>query len=473
MKRLLLLLCLYSTALVAEQRPLGLTSLSVETPNTKLKATAEMPKWLNGTLVRNGPALFNIGQTYVPHWFDGLAMLHAFRFVDGEVVYQNKFLRSSAYEKVMVEKSLDFPGFGQSGAKQEVAFIPNANINVANFADRCVALTEIPLPVIFDLETLDTIGRFHYGDTLPKSHIWECAHPHYDSKTGDVINYHVQFFPQAKYVVYSMKKGSNVRETIAEIPVAKPAYMHSFGLTANYVILVEFPLFIDPQDLLKGGSFSSHYKWDGAKHMRILVINRKTKELAGQYLAEPIFAWHHINSFEENGTLVLDMAGYSDARTFTSPEGNGDPEQNRMGRFIRYTVNLESKKVVKEQVGPAIEMPRIHYDAYNGKPYNFVYGYDDTHDLKDLKRRALVKVDTKTKHSILWSVDGCIADEPVFVARPGATIEDDGVVLACVLDTNARKSFLLILDAKHFKEIARVEVPHHIPYGLHGEYFMK
>ena len=464
------LLCLCSQLVALEQRPLGLTSLTVETPQTKLKPTAEIPKWLDGTLVRNGPALFNIGQTYVPHWFDGLAMLHAFRFAGGQVVYQNRFLRSSAYEKMVVEKSLDFPGFGQSAGKQEVAFIPNANINVATFAGKCVALTEIPLPVIFDLETLDTIGRFHYQDTLPKAKIWECAHPHTDQKTGDVINYHVQFFPEAKYVIYTMKKGSSAREVLAEIPVTKPAYMHSFALTEHYVILVEFPLFIDPQDILKGGSFSSHYKWEPSKQMRILVVDRQSKELCGQYLAEPVFAWHHINSYEDKGSLVIDMAAYSDARTFTHPEDNGDTEQNRMARFVRYTVNLDSKKVVKEQVGPSVEMPRINYNSFNGKPYNYVYGYDDTHDLEGLKRRGLVKIDTKTKHSILWSLDGCIADEPVFVARPGAITEDDGVLLACVLDTNARKSFLLILDAKKYTEIARVELPHHIPYGLHGDY---
>ncbi len=473
MRKILLLILLCPPLFLQADRPLGLTSLTSEIPNTRLMNSGDVPIWLDGTLVRNGPALFNIGDTYVPHWFDGLAMLHAFRFLKGEVYYQNKFLRTSAYEQVFVNKSLDFPGFGQAGAKNESVFLPNANVNVARFANNYVALTETPLPVVFDLTTLNTVGHFPYDDSLPKSRIWECAHPQHDAETGEVLNYQVQFFPEAKYVIYRMKKGSKTREVIAQIPVAEPAYMHSFAITPNYVILVEFPLFINPQDILKGGSFSSHYKWKETKKMRILTVSRKTGEMAGEYFAEPIFAWHHINSFEDAGTLVIDLAGYQDATTFLQQDDGADPEQKRVARFVRYKIDLASKKVIKEQVGPSLEMPRINYDTFNGKPYNFVYGYDDSRPQDTLKKRGLLKVDAKTKHAIVWQEDGCIADEPLFVQRPGATAEDDGVVLAVVLDTKKRHSFLLILDARKFKEVGRLEVPHHIPYGLHGEYFMK
>ena len=38
----------------------------------------------------------------------------------------------------------------------------------------------------------------------------------------------------------------------------------------------------------------------------------------------------------------------------------------------------------------------------------------------------LIKLDTTTKQRMQWQEDGCSASEPVFVARPGATEEDDG-----------------------------------------------
>ena len=55
--------------------------------------------------------------------------------------------------------------------------------------------------------------------------------------------------------------------------------------------------------------------------------------------------------------------------------------------------------------------------------------------------------------------------------EPGTEAEDAGVVLSVVLDVNAGRSFLLVLDAGSFEEIARAEAPHHIPFGFHGQYF--
>ena len=63
--------------------------------------------------------------------------------------------------------------------------------------------------------------------------------------------------------------------------------------------------------------------------------------------------------------------------------------------------------------------------------------------------------------------------EPVFVPRPGAVAEDDGVVLSVALDGIRRKSALLVLDARNMEEITRASVPHHIPFGFHGLYSRK
>ena len=70
-----------------------------------------------------------------------------------------------------------------------------------------------------------------------------------------------------------------------------------------------------------------------------------------------------------------------------------------------------------------------------------------------------------------WRADGCFPGEPVFVREPGTEAEDAGVVLSVVLDANAGHSFLLVLDAGSFEEIARADAPHHIPFGFHGQYF--
>ena len=58
----------------------------------------EIPPWLTGSLLRTGPAKFEVGAHTMRHWFDGLAMLHRFTIAGGKVSYANRFLRSKAFE---------------------------------------------------------------------------------------------------------------------------------------------------------------------------------------------------------------------------------------------------------------------------------------------------------------------------------------------------------------------------------------
>jgi carotenoid cleavage dioxygenase-like enzyme len=79
-----------------------------------------------------------------------------------------------------------------------------------------------------------------------------------------------------------------------------------------------------------------------------------------------------------------------------------------------------------------------------------------------------VKVDVRERGIVAWSAPDAYPGEPLFVARPGATDEDDGVVLSVILDARGEHSYLVVLDGRSFEELARADVPHHIPFGFHG-----
>jgi Lignostilbene-alpha,beta-dioxygenase and related enzymes len=74
----------------------GFESLRQELHEPSLPVEGEWPDWLEGTLIRNGPAQFEVGDEDYNHWFDGHAMLHAFRMRDGTVAYRNRFVRSQS-----------------------------------------------------------------------------------------------------------------------------------------------------------------------------------------------------------------------------------------------------------------------------------------------------------------------------------------------------------------------------------------
>jgi carotenoid cleavage dioxygenase-like enzyme len=137
----------------------------------------------------------------------------------------------------------------------------------------------------------------------------------------------------------------------------------------------------------------------------------------------------------------------------------------------RYRIKLDGSGVVREDLAEGIspELPRINYRRNNTRDYRWMYAAStrESADWFD----SLVKVDVTTRSVKTWAEPGCYPGEPVFVDRPGATTEDDGVVMSVVLDASGERSFLLFLDAASFTEVARAEAPHHIPFGFHGQYF--
>jgi all-trans-8'-apo-beta-carotenal 15,15'-oxygenase len=85
--------------------------------------------------------------------------------------------------------------------------------------------------------------------------------------------------------------------------------------------------------------------------------------------------------------------------------------------------------------------------------------------------QALMKLDLASGERRVWSAaPRGFVSEPVMVPRPGATAEDDGWLLTLVWNGARCASDLVILDATSMAEVAVMELPLAIPYGLHGSF---
>ncbi len=474
------------------------SDLNTEVTQQSLVVEGSIPEWLNGSFVRNGPVSVQINDQKIAHWFDGPAMLHGFTFRNGAVSYTNKFLRSKIYEKIFVEGSFNYAGFATKSRFslwEKIAnfftwnaepSIQNANVNVGTIANQYVALTETPLPVRFDIKTLDTLGALKFQDDLPKKNIFESAHMHYDMKKQEKINYLIKYGRESKYVFYRYNAEKPYRELIGEVAVDKPAYMHSFALTENYIVLVEFPLTVNPIDLMiMAKPYIKNFSWHPEQGTNFLIIDRKTGKLVNKIKDnDPFFAFHHVNAYEKEGKIVLDIVTYPDADlivAFGDLNKSYDEENNHINqdakrtKLMRYTVSpvteiIDSRVLLDEP----IEYPRIN-EQYNTQPYRYVYAIDPRRlmlsDVQTGVLRPMYKIDTTTGNKVLWQESGVLPGEPVFIPNPHSDKEDEGVVVNIILDVGKQRAFLLILDGQSFKEIARVYAPHAIPLGLHGQFF--
>jgi carotenoid cleavage dioxygenase-like enzyme len=459
----------------------GFATQTQEITLTALPLTGTLPAWLQGTLIRNGPGQFAVGEQSYRHWFDGLAMLHAFTLHNGQVGYVNRFLRSPAYERDTAAGKLHYRGFAVDPCRslfgRVMAFFANEsggnnNVNITQINGHALALTETPLALEFDPQTLATVGVFGYDDTVQGQ--VTTAHPHYDRTWQAGVNYVTHFGAQHHYRVYRLQGAQ--RQIIAEIPVAQPAYMHSFALTERYIVLAEFSLRLPLANVLNlafgGKPFIQNFVWQPNQDTVFTVIEKTSGKVSARVPTDAFFAFHHINAFERDGGIVLDVCAYPDAHLieelYLEALHRAAPQS---AAFRRYHIPLSGGRATYETITEArFDLPRIHYERCNGREYRYVYGAGVQDGTRDFLNQ-IVKVDIAERTTHTWYSAGCYPSEPVFVPAPNAAAEDDGVVLSVVLDSATNTSFLLVLDAATLREIARAQVPQHVPFGFHGQFW--
>ena len=446
-----------------------------------LTVTGALPAWLEGTLLRTGPSKFEVGTRNYNHWFDGLAMLHRFAFAGGAVTYANRFLKSNAFcaaEKTGKISYGEFATdpcrtlFGRIAAIFHPKLTDNCCVNISEYARQAVAFTETSLPVRIAPKTLETLGVFDYRRAL-RGQI-STAHPHYDSARRCHYNYIADLGMSSVYRIVSVGDNGKQR-VVAKLPVERPAYMHSFGMSADHLVITEFPLRVNPIDLrLSGKPFIQNYRWEPEGGLVFHIIEKDSGRLVRTATAEATFAFHHVNAFAHGDGIEVDVIAYPDAtiidQLYLARLRAGTPI-TATGRLTRFRIPFANDVPVTQQTlsDMPLELPRIDYRRCAGKPYRYVWGTGVATEGDFLD--SIVKVDTATGRADAWHLAGLYPGEPVFVPSPAQEAEDDGVLLSVVLDIDGDRSFLLVLDAASLNELARAEAPHAIPFHFHGNYF--
>jgi carotenoid cleavage dioxygenase-like enzyme len=476
-----------ANATIAPGSAIGFSTLEQEVVVDELRLSGELPSWLQGSLLRTGPAKFEMGEQRMRHWFDGLAMLHRFTIEHGRVSYGNRFLESCSYRAAKAEGQIVYGEFATDPCRSLFKRVQtlfsgggvltdNANINVTRLGERFIAMTETPLPVQFDPHTLKAADVRPYRVPGQLS----TAHPHADRATGSMLNYAAKLGRTSSYRFFEVgPSATGERPTkpriIGSLPVKEPAYMHSFGLTERYLVLAEFPYVVNPLALaLSGRPYIENYRWKPERGTRFTLIDRATGKATDGFKADACFAFHHVNAYEDSDEVIVDLCTYPDASIIEDLY----LDRLRAGKPVapatltRFRLRPADRSVRREQLAEqSIELPRINYTRCNERPYRYLWGNGNgTNGWLE----EILKIDTTDGTTLSWSQPDCYPGEPVFVARPDAEHEDDGVLLSVVLDVRSEarppRSFLLALDAADLSELARAQAPHHIPFGFHGQF---
>nr|ABF70124.1 dioxygenase-related protein [Musa balbisiana] len=474
------------------------TSIRQERWEGKLVVEGDVPRWLNGTYLRNGPGLWHIDDYNFRHLFDGYATLVRVYFEQGRVMASHRQVESEAYKAAMKNRRLCYREFSEAPKPAnflayvgEVASLfsgasltDNSNTGVVRLGDgRVLCLTEtIKGSIQIDPDTLETIGKFVYEDNL--GGLIHSAHPivtesEFLTLLPDLV--------RPGYLVVTMKPGSNERRVMGRVNCrggAAPGWVHSFAVTDRYVVVPEMPLRYCVHNLLRAEPTPLYkFEWHPESGSYMHVMSRATGKIVASVEVPPYVTFHFINAYEEvdedgritgivadccehnADTSILDLLRLQNLRSFAGVDAMPDA---RVGRF---RIPLDGRPrgelhaaLDPEEHGRGLDMCSIN-PAYLGKKYRYAYACGAKRPCNF--PNTLTKIDLVEKKAKNWHEDGAVPSEPFFVARPGATEEDDGVAISIVSDKNG-EGYALVLDAVTFEEIARAKFPYGLPYGLHG-----
>jgi beta,beta-carotene 9',10'-dioxygenase len=446
---------------------------------TEAVVTGGLPEWLRGELLRTCPAVFEGSRWRARHWFDGLGMIYAFRIGASSVAFQSRLLESEAAQEIAGGPTR-LGSFGTPTGRsvwqrlvQPVARITdNTNVNIVKLGDDVVALTEGDRQLRIDAESLRSLGAVPYArDEL--SGAVAGAHPHFDFERKQVVNFATKFGASGVVSIYEHGGNERSRRVVGSWRTSRVPYIHSFGLTAAHAILVAHPFTMKPLDMLwSNRGFIDHFEWRREDGTRLVMVDRSSGALA-EYETEPMFVFHTVNAFERDGDTVLDLLAYPNASIMDELRVDRMVERlpDLRPSLVRIVLRPGRQRAELETLSAVgFEFPSINYRSVSGRDYRFAWGAADGPRADGSYGSSIVKIDVRTGKSSVFTDGERIYGEPVFVARPGGTDEDDGVLLSVGASERSDASALAIIDARTMALVARAEVPGAIPLGFHGSF---
>jgi carotenoid cleavage dioxygenase-like enzyme len=424
-----------------------------------LPTIGDLPVELSGRYLRNGPNPVGDVDPTTHHWFVGDGMVHGIRLREGRAEwYRNRYVGSSSLSERRGQP--DIPGRNWNASSG------GPNTNVGGFAGTTWAMVEAggcPVELTYELET---VGRNDFFGTLPGAFT---AHPKVDPSTGEmhaVAYAWPQWMDHVQYVVVGTD--GRVRRTV-DIPLPGMTMIHDISLTDRFAVIFDQPVTVDFDLAFAGSPFP--FRWNPDYGNRLGLLPREGEAADIVWIDMPLgYVFHPMNAYDTpDGKVVIDVCNYD--RIFASdtrgPFGDGG-----QGRLERWVIDPTSRTVSITVIdATANEFPR-HRGSLSTKAYR--YGYCAAPDTSPGAAWPTVKHDLETgERRVFDHGPGRAAGEPVFVARPGSEIEDDGWLVTFVHDLAAGTAEFVVIDAQEFDRrgyVARVPLPQRVPFGFHGNW---
>lgn len=441
---------------------------------TNLKTEGKVPKDLNGDLFRTAPGQAEVFGVTLKHLFDGDAYFARWRFREGKVSLQGRFIPTPGRLREQKEKKMLYNGYGTNAPDPRMGGKNQPSVNVILWRGKLLGLSEGGQPTIVNPETFDFEGYEDFGGAVP-DYLTFTAHPRFDPATGDMFAWGFEKRPPGTMHVIRVNNKTGTAETLYKMPQTGFNMVHDAMLTENYFVILFTPTFYDMQMMMSGRTMGEALKYAENRPTMLYAFPRDNREGKARPVTvelPPQIIYHYGNAYETGqNRIVFEAVAYNDAKFFELLRSWRDDKtvDFKPPRLKQVTVDLEKRSASgSTDIVENVEFPR--YDTrLTGKRARYLYAADKLYD----KDSAILRVDLE-KHTTQKANMGAAraVAEPVFVPKTSRINEDRGWILAQGYDAGKNENFLEIRDAGTLELAARIwAAGQHFPLGFHGNFY--
>ena len=440
---------------------------------TVARLEGRLPTGLAGTLYRNGPAWFERDGFRYEHWFDGDGMVHGWRFGDGGIHHRGRMVETPKFTRERKAGRFNTLAAGTT-VPERVPIRNNDDANTANTSvmtinGRLFALSEAGSAFELDPDQLETLGPVTWRpdlQALPFS-----AHPLQD-RDGSWWNFGaLSMMGGAGLLVWHI--GADATLLGAHVlEMGEPGYLHAFVQTDRHLVFL-----LTPFDYASGGSFFESMSFAPERGCNVLVVDKSAPDrVLRRFEVDFAMAYHFGDAFERDGGITLRAAIHDDVATARSPQQasmRGHAGHSAPAHLAELRLDLRTGSARWQRTGlddlefplfdprtPSERGARLYMPVTEGEataPY--------------FNGVAMVDLHRGTREVHRYGRD-ILAEEHVFVPRPGSRDPDDGWLVGTLLDPRKGRSGIAVLDARRVGDglLAQAWLPYTFPLGFHGHF---
>ncbi len=431
-----------------------------------------IPDALRGAFLKIGPGRLSIGDDMLS-FFDGHGMISALVLDGGAARFLCRDVRSKLYEDEtaagrMLRRRVFTNKPGRFRNVLDVRIGDPVAHDVYPFAGRIFAAGDAHYAI--EPSSLKTLGRETFGLTnidklSPMTKI--------DPGTDRLITHATKSKPGKPDVLTFVEIDDRLKVAAQAAVTLKHAagVTHDVAFSQRWYAVVEMPAHVSVMKALSGrGRIWDAVVWPPGERATLHLVPRAPPGAAADGRAPVAIAlpphvrnaFHIVNAYDDGEDVVVDLLAATDRVDFSSvspPElraRDGIPlVQSPEGGIVRVRARPSTATCECAPIGTLMaEQPELN-ERCHGLPYRYLWTAtplsrgDEPDPRMVLWWHGVAKIDVTTGEAKVWNAGPtAYVSQTAFAPRAGATDEDDGWLLAWVTEADARRTDVVILDAR-------------------------